>query len=81
MKADPPFLQNRLWSSDVRILSCRVEADPRSAGCSKKRFAVAERELWLCPLRVEAFLSAREGVSLSGVQCVPALPPANLSLL
>ncbi len=68
-KPDLPFLQDRLWSSDVRSLSCRVDPDPRSEGCCKERFAVAERRLWLCPKRVALFRSAPDGTSLSGVRC------------
>lgn len=57
------------------MLACRSVPDPRSGdACHKQRFAVAERSLWLCPKRVALFRSAREGVSLAGVQC-DASPP------
>lgn len=70
IKADLPFLQNRLWSSDVRMLACRNDPDPRSPGtCRKERFPVAERVLWLCPKRVALFRAGPDGASLSGVRC------------
>lgn len=69
MPLDIPMLRGRLWSSDVRMLSCRDLPDPRSPGCCKERFAVAERTLWLCPKRVARFLAADDGVSLAGVRC------------
>lgn len=58
-----------LFSTDVRNLACRVDADPRAAGCHKERVAVAERSLWLCPRRVAFFLSDKSG-SMAGVSCV-----------
>lgn len=62
-------LSPRLFSSDVRMLACRVDSDPRRGGaCAKERFSVAERSLWLCPKRVAIFQSV-EGGSLAGVSC------------
>lgn len=70
MKPDIPFLQGRLWSSDVRMLACRDLPDPRSGdACRKERFAVADRSFWLCPKRVALYRSGPDGVSLAGVRC------------
>lgn len=60
----------KLFSSDVRMLACRVDPDPRrGSACAKDRVVVAGRgALFLCPKRVAVFRSA-EGGSLAGVSC------------
>lgn len=62
-------ISQRLFSSDVRMLACRVFPDPsRATGCAKDRVFVDGDVLWLCPKRVAIFLSDVGG-SLAGVRC------------
>lgn len=67
--ADAIVVLQRLYSSDLRMLACRREPDPRSAGCCKVTVRANGAAFFLCPARVERFLSATEGFSLAGVEC------------
>lgn len=63
-------LPYRLFSSDVRLLACRVCPDPFQAGvCAKRLVSAGGRRYWLCAERLSIFLS-KDGGSLAGVSCV-----------
>lgn len=65
---------HRLFSSDIRILACRVAPDPFSSGlCCKRLVSAAGRRFWLCPERLTIFMS-KDGGSLNGVRCGAAGP-------
>lgn len=67
MSAEVTIAQ-RLFVSDVRHLACRRDPDPRwLEGCSKVRCIVNGRYVYLCPLRVAAFLA--DAPSLAGIAC------------
>lgn len=61
-------ISQRLFSSDVRVLACRVSPDPGRSDCAKERVFVDGVALWLCPKRVAVFLSEAGG-SLAGLRC------------
>lgn len=70
---DDPVIPYRLYGSDFRALSCRVDPDSRYVGCEKIRVIVDGRSSYLCPPRVYAFLG--KGGSLAGLTCVPQSVP------
>lgn len=65
-------IAQRLYSSDLRILACRADPDPRFDGrCSKIRVKANGLYAYLCPLRVAAFLAVDQQ-SLAGLVCSSA---------
>lgn len=63
---------HRLWASDLRMLACRRSVSPLEAGaplpCSKVTVSAGGRSYFLCPKRVDVFMSSAGG-SLADVRC------------